>query len=161
MSAKRRARIPNHSEARAECLRRSMDRCEICRERYCRPLEWAHLFGRGNRIAEPLCSSPALTIMAGRDCHQDLDGNRIPRVRELLRWQAVDRAAKQHGIILPFQIGDSGWTALRAMTWVEKEIAMRVHEDPAPPDGGEGGEGGEGSTEGEGEGASTEGGDTE
>lgn len=84
------------------------NRCEAgCGEPW---IDWAHLFGRGNIIAEPWCSLPALTAGLCRRCHDAIDQDRDPELRDRLRRRALVRLARafpelarivQRGLVAP------------------------------------------------------------
>ncbi len=68
-----------------------------------KPLEWAHLVGRGNIISEPWCSTPELTtgLCSGKwgdlGCHEKIDRALAPELLRELRWRACQRLWEAHG----------------------------------------------------------------
>lgn len=64
-------------------------RCEGCGEPA--RLDFAHLFRRGNIIAEPWCSLPEMAAALCRTCHRRIDEARDPRLLVALRFRALQR----------------------------------------------------------------------
>jgi hypothetical protein len=73
-------------------------RCEGCNEPV--RLDWAHLFGRGNVIAEPWCSLPELTAALCRSCHRSIDTAAAPGLRSYLRTAALALLATRFAPLL-------------------------------------------------------------
>jgi hypothetical protein len=76
-------------------------RCEACGDNM-KPLEWAHLAGRGNIISEPWCSTPELTagLCSGKwgelGCHERVDRALSPDLLNHLRSTALHRLALRY-----------------------------------------------------------------
>jgi hypothetical protein len=68
---------------------RGESRCEGCGEPA--RLDFAHLFRRGNIIAEPWCSLPEMTAALCRTCHRGIDEAREPALLAELRLAALRR----------------------------------------------------------------------
>ena len=86
------------SQRRAVALR-ARGRCECCQQQ--RPLDWAHILGRGRRanpVSEPWASSAALTAGLCRDCHNTFDRYTLAEERRsALLWLAVERMSAELG----------------------------------------------------------------
>lgn len=91
-----------HERSRIEVMKRCQFHCEGC-DNNMRPLEWAHLVGRGNTISEPWCSTSALTVglcssKYEMGCHERLDRNLDKELQDRLRWQGLERLCEDYGI---------------------------------------------------------------
>lgn len=91
--------VRERCDARLDPLTLLRDRCEACGVRPWR--DWAHLFGRGNVVAEPWCSLPELTMGLCRECHDVIDQDRDPELRERLRRMALIRLGRRFPVQLP------------------------------------------------------------
>ena len=95
---------------------RAAFKCEACGSNL-RPLEWCHIAGRGNVVAEPFASSPELTMglcSAGWEdigCHNKIDRAIDLELREMLRWKAVSALMKRYR--LGWVAGDNAIDAIR------------------------------------------------
>lgn len=91
--------------------RRAQFACEACGQRM-RPLEWAHLAGRGNIISEPWASTPELTAalcshgFGVLGCHEMIDRNLNPNLLKDLRTDAVIRLCQTYELGLAAIVGD-------------------------------------------------------
>jgi len=77
-----------------------------------RPLEWAHLFSRGQHIVgEPWCSLPELTVALCASkyevgCHERLDRNLVPDLLCELRQLALMRLMNRFPELRYLNYGD-------------------------------------------------------
>jgi hypothetical protein len=103
--------------------RRAHGKCESC-YRYT-ALDWSHVAGRGNVIAEPLASSPELTQGLCRPCHRAFDGHTMePKKRRGLEQAALMRlAARFHKPLLVDALAHPFDAIRRMVEEIEKEGA--------------------------------------
>lgn len=80
----------------ARATRFGVIHCEGCGATHV-PTDWAHLFGRGNIIAEPWCSTPQLTAQLCRTCHNGVDRGFDKELALRLRREALLRLAGHWG----------------------------------------------------------------
>lgn len=89
------------AQERAAVMLRAGRRCEACQRPLAgsgQQLEWAHMFGRGHLISEPMASSRHCTMGLCHYCHDIVDGRQPMldqanegRLLEELRWTAIRR----------------------------------------------------------------------
>jgi hypothetical protein len=84
---------PERERAKREVRRRSRGICEVlgCERT---DIAWAHIFGRGNIVSEPMASSPELTMDLCSIHHDAIDRGFDLDLREQLRWIAVAKVAE-------------------------------------------------------------------
>ncbi len=89
-----------HEKCRDTVALRAGFKCEACGSNL-RPLEWAHLAGRGNIISEPWASLPELTtaLCSGKyilGCHEKIDRALAPELLTQLRQLAIVRLMREY-----------------------------------------------------------------
>jgi hypothetical protein len=109
-----------HKPIREAVMNRAKGHCEGCG--HSRPLEWAHLFSRGNQIGEPLCSMEETTAALCRDCHTSIDQYKDRALRERLQWRAIEFLTRRHPVIkrVTGNAEEQGFAPLVVMKWIER-----------------------------------------
>src|ERR1035437_7007451 len=90
---------PMRERCKREVRRRSGGVCEVpeCERT---DVAWAHIFGRGNVVSEPLASSPQLTMDLCSIHHDAIDRGFDLDLREQLRWLCVEQVAEVDGVVV-------------------------------------------------------------
>jgi hypothetical protein len=99
-----------HEKSRTAVALRAGFKCESCMSNL-RPLDWAHLAGRGNIISEPWCSLPELTaaLCSGKyapGCHERVDRNLAPELLRDLRQMALIRLMQSYPCLSYLNFGE-------------------------------------------------------
>jgi hypothetical protein len=96
----------HHERSRREVFSRCQGRCENA-ECPQDATDWSHLFGRGRTIiSEPWASSASLTAGLCRGCHQSIDRELNPDLRDRLRLLGLVRLCAEEAVPLSLLNGE-------------------------------------------------------